>query len=218
MLKAWNNVGADVPGLTDACENWRDNPQQIDIFTDKIFTLKRKVHQLEKELVQIQNFAYYDQMTGLPNRNLLKDRLNQALKRAVRDKTQVGLLLLDLNGFKDVNDTLGHNAGDNLLMQVAQRLLSCIRDADSVYRYGGDEFVVLLPEVDGQKGSAELMWKLQAHLAKPYSVDNRTVVVTASIGIAVYPADGNSQEDLINRADEEMYLKKSDKNYSVLPQ
>ena len=214
MSKTSKNTPCETQGVLDACENRRDEPHSIDIFTNTIMTLRKRVFQLEQELVQIQHFAYHDELTGLPNRSLLKDRLNQALKHANRKKTQVGLLLLDLDGFKHINDTLGHCAGDKLLTQVAQRLLSCIRDADSVYRYGGDEFVVLLPEVDGKKGTTELMWKLHSHLASPYSVNNHDLIVTASIGIAVYPADGVTHKDLVGCADISMYQAKNDKSSS----
>jgi diguanylate cyclase (GGDEF)-like protein len=127
----------------------------------------------------------------------------------------VGLLLLDLDGFKIVNDRLGHATGDKLLQRVAERLLFCIRGADTACRYGGDEFVILLPEVDGEKSAAEVAQKLRAHLAKPYVVDDHSIAVTASIGTAVYPCDGSSQNDLIRRADIAMYLAKAHNNSPI---
>lgn len=174
-----------------------------------IEALKLKIFHLEKELAQAQHFACHDDLTGLPNRTLLRDRLNQAINQAARGRKQVGLLLLDLNSFKLVNDTHGHAVGDALLVQVAKRLISCVRTADSVYRYGGDEFVILLPEVDGTAGPSKIMRKLCVRLARPYLVGGHRILTTASIGFAIYPCDGNTQYELIKQADREMYLAKS---------
>jgi diguanylate cyclase (GGDEF)-like protein len=156
----------------------------------------------------VRHFAYHDELTGLPNRALLLDRLNQALVRAKRQHKQLALLLLDLDGFKDVNDRLGHIAGDKLLQRVAERLLSCIRGSDTACRYGGDEFVVLLPEVDDQNRALVVAGEIHARLAKPYMVDDYSIAVTASIGVAVYPLDGKTENDLIKQADVAMYLAK----------
>lgn len=189
--------------------------QQIDVFTQTISGLRQKVIWLEQEVARVRHFAYHDELTGLPNRSLLLDRLNQAIVQAARQQKQVGLLLLDLDGFKSVNDRLGHATGDMLLQRVAERLLSCIRGADTACRYGGDEFVILLPEVDGEKSAAEVAQKLRAYLAKPYVVDDHSIAVTASIGVAVYPCDGSNQNDLIRRADIAMYLAKSHNSSST---
>jgi diguanylate cyclase len=189
--------------------------QQIDALMDTISRLRQKVIELEQKVVHVHHFAYHDELTGLPNRSLLRDRLNQAIVQAARQNKQVGLLLLDLDGFKSVNDRLGHAIGDKILQRVAERLLSCIRGADTACRYGGDEFVILLPEVDGEKSAAEVAQKLRAHLAKPYVVDDHSITVTASIGVAVYPSDGSSQNDLIRRADIAMYLAKARNNSPI---
>ncbi len=189
--------------------------QQIDVFTQTISGLRQKVIWLEQEVARVRHFAYHDELTGLPNRSLLLDRVNQAIVQAARQQKQVGLLLLDLDGFKSVNDRLGHATGDILLQRVAERLLSCIRGADTACRYGGDEFVILLPEVDGEKSAAEVAQKLRACLAKPYVVDDHSIVVTASVGVAVYPSDGSTQTDLIRRADIAMYLAKAHSNSPI---
>ena len=189
--------------------------QQVDIYGDTISRLRREVIRLEQEVTQVRHFAYHDELTGLPNRSLLLDRLSQAIVQAERQQKQVGLLLLDLDGFKSVNDRFGHATGDMLLRRVAERLLSCIRGADTACRYGGDEFVILLPEIDGEKNAAEVAQKLRAYLAKPYVVDDHSIVVTASIGVAVYPFDGSNQMDLIRRADIAMYLAKVHNNSSI---
>ena len=183
--------------------------KQIGVLTDTIRQLRQEARRRTQELVQVRHFAYHDELTGLPNRSLLLDRLHQAIVQATRQNKQVGLLLLDLDGFKGINDRLGHAAGDKLLQQVAERLLTCIRGADTACRYGGDEFVILLPDIDGEKSSAEVAQKIRAHLADPYVVDNHSIAVTASIGVAVYPFDGTNHGALIRRADIAMYLAKA---------
>jgi diguanylate cyclase (GGDEF)-like protein len=184
--------------------------QQIDTFMDTIARLKRKVVWLEREVAQAYHFACHDQLTGLPNRRLLRDRLSQAVVQATRRQKQVALLLLDLDGFKSVNDRLGHMIGDKLLQRIAERLISSIRGGDTACRYGGDEFVILLAEVEDAESALAVARKLHAHLTKqPYFVDEHSFAITASIGIAVHPCDGSSHEDLISRADTAMYLAKS---------
>ncbi len=202
MLKLQNNT-TDESSHIELLEN--DNSSNI------ILKLKEKVFQLEVQLAQIQHFAYHDKMTGLPNRSLLSDRLREALKRATRNNTHVGLLLLDLNDFKKVNDAFGHHVGDKLLTLVSQRLLASIRAVDSAYRYGGDEFIVLLPEVDSERGAIEFMSKLESQLAKPYRINDRVIIVTASIGTAVSPVDGSTEYELIKRADDSMYISKNER-------
>lgn len=189
--------------------------QHIGVCMDTISFLRRKVIQLEQEVAQAHHFAHHDELTGLPNRSLLRDRLDRALVQATRQHKQVGLLLLDLDGFKSINDRLGHATGDKLLQRVAERLLSCIRGADTACRYGGDEFIILLTDVDSEKSAAEVAQKLRTHLAKPYVVEDHSIAVTASIGVAVYPRDGSSQNDLIRRADIAMYLAKA-RNHSPI--
>ena len=186
--------------------------RQLALLTETNAQLWELVVRREQEVLKVRHFAYHDELTGLPNRTLLLDRLNQALIRAKRQHEQLALLLLDLDGFKNINDRMGHAAGDKLLRQVADRLLSCIRGSDTACRYGGDEFVLLLPKVDGEKRALGLAAKIQARLAKPYRVDHHSIVVTASIGVAVYPVDGMSQNDLIKQADVAMYLAKTIKN------
>lgn len=185
--------------------------QKIDVFTHTISHLEQKVTRLEQELVQANHFAHHDELTGLPNRSLLRDRLNQAVMQAVRQQKLVGLLLLDLDGFKNINDTLGHGTGDKLLQAVAKRLRSSIRAVDTACRYGGDEFVILLPDIDSEKSAAEVAQKLRTHLAQPYLIDQNAITVTASFGMAVHPWHGSSKNDLIRRADIAMYLAKPKK-------
>jgi diguanylate cyclase (GGDEF)-like protein len=183
--------------------------QQVALLTEANARLNGFALQHEREIAKVRHFAYHDELTGLANRALLLDRLNQALVRATRQQKLLALLLLDLDRFKDINDRLGHAAGDMLLQRVAERLLSCVRAGDTVCRYGGDEFVLLLHEVGDQKHALEVARKISARLAKPYLVDNYSIAATASIGVAVYPVDAMSQDDLIKQADAAMYRAKT---------
>jgi diguanylate cyclase (GGDEF)-like protein len=171
--------------------------------------LKKKVALLSEAVAQARQFAYHDELTGLPNRRLLLDRFNQALARAVRQHKLVALLFLDLDGFKAINDALGHVAGDSLLQQVAARLSACIRTSDTACRFGGDEFVILLPELEGEASATAAAGKIRAHLAAPYFMGGTAIEVTASIGMALYPVDGNGYEDLLRQSDIAMYCDKA---------
>jgi diguanylate cyclase (GGDEF)-like protein len=178
----------------------------------------RREHQLERELAllaqviaQTHHMAFMDPLTGLPNRTLLLDRFNQAVSQGARQQRQVALLFLDLDGFKHVNDTLGHRAGDSILQQVAARLTSCLRSSDTACRYGGDEFVVLLPELDGRDDATVVAEKICIELARPYLAEGRVVRLTTSAGMAVYPRDGKECGDLIHFSDAFMYQHKARK-------
>jgi len=183
--------------------------REIDSLQRQDELLKQEVNQLAQAVAQAHRSSHYDQLTGLPNRALLLDRFNQAAARAARQRKQVALLFLDLDGFKSINDLLGHSAGDQLLQQVAARLTASIRTSDTACRYGGDEFVLLLPELDGAESAVAAADKIRAHLAAPYLVGGTSSQVTASIGIAVYPTDGIEFNDLIQQADAGMYCNKA---------
>ncbi|WP_316368663.1 EAL domain-containing protein [Candidatus Thiodiazotropha sp. CDECU1] len=152
--------------------------------------------------------AHYDGLTGLPNRFLSMDRLAQLLKEASRDAYKVAILFLDLDGFKRVNDTLGHETGDRLLVQAAGRLQSAVRDGDSVCRLGGDEFVVLLRNLGELTDAKKVASSLISQFRRPFKLDERELVVTTSIGIAVYPSDGITPTELLRNADTAMYHSK----------
>jgi diguanylate cyclase len=183
--------------------------QQTATLVERNSRLTQRLTRLAQRVAQARHFAYHDELTGLPNRRLLLDRLNQAMAQGARQHKQVALLSLDLDGFKSVNDRLGHAAGDKLLQQVAERLAACTRGADTACRYGGDEFVIMLPEIDGQESAAAVAQKIRARLAAPFDVDGSVITLTASIGTAVYPVDGQNYRDLINRADIAMYRAKA---------
>lgn len=157
---------------------------------------------------QIHSMAYYDELTGLANRRLLLDRLKQALANAHFHKHKMGLLFLDLDLFKRINDSLGHQAGDEVLQQIARRLEASIREGDSVARLGGDEFLVLVPEVESLHLLEVLAGRLINVLTKPLNVQQNHLVVSTSIGISVYPDDGKTPETLLKHADTAMYRAK----------
>lgn len=153
--------------------------------------------------------ANYDALTGLPNRSLFRDRLEQEVKRAERTGLPVALLFIDLDGFKEVNDRLGHVAGDQLLKQVAQRIGTCVREADTVARLSGDEFTVILGEVHKISHIEIVAQHLCEELARPFSIFQNEVHISASIGISLLPRDATTPEDLIKSADQAMYLAKN---------
>jgi diguanylate cyclase (GGDEF)-like protein len=162
---------------------------------------------------EIRNLSNYDHLTGLPNRNLLQDRLHQAVIHASRTQSVVGVLCLDLDRFKVVNDTLGHRAGDHLLRLVADRMSACVRESDTLARLGGDEFMVILTMVSGEEGISSAAAKLLGIIAEPFIVDGHELYITASVGIAVYPADGQDPHTLMKYADLAMYrAKELDRN------
>jgi len=157
---------------------------------------------------QINQLAWYDSLTSLPNRALLRDRLDQATAGALRDKKTLATLFIDLDHFKNINDSLGHSTGDRLLQQVAERLTDCTRAVDTVGRLGGDEFVVIMSDIRAPADAALLAEKIIATLGRPYSIDGRELHITPSIGIAVCPEDGCDASALIQHADAAMYLAK----------
>ena len=157
---------------------------------------------------QVQHQAYHDPLTDLPNRLLFRDRLTVALARARRSSRSVGVVFVDLDHFKLVNDTLGHTAGDELLRNVAERLQALLRTEDTVARIGGDEFTIILPELKNDQAPASLARKLLECFAPPFTVNGREIYVTASIGIAIFPNDGDSAETLVKNADIAMYRAK----------
>jgi diguanylate cyclase len=163
---------------------------------------------LAKKCNRARHFAYHDELTELPNRRLLLDRLKQAMAQSVRQHKQVALLFVDLDRFKSINDRFGHFAGDQLLQQVAGRLTACIRNGDTVCRYGGDEFVVMLTGIDAQESAEVLADKIRVRLSPSYLLDGHVIEMTASIGVAVYQADGQTCNDFIKQADIAMYLAK----------
>jgi len=151
------------------------------------------------------HLAHYDFLTDLPNRPLLNERLAQAIALARRHRRRAAVLFLDLDRFKDINDSLGHAMGDKLLLSVAGRLLACVRVSDTVSRQGGDEFIVLLPDIDRPQDAGHFAAKILSALALPHEIDGEELHVTMSIGIALYPDDGQDVDTVIKSADTAMY-------------
>jgi diguanylate cyclase (GGDEF)-like protein/PAS domain S-box-containing protein len=168
----------------------------------------RDVSAARATALQIVHSAQHDFLTGLPNRVLLNDRIEQAILTAKRNSAQIALLFLDLDGFKHINDSLGHPIGDMLLQSIAQRLVSCVRGADTVSRQGGDEFIVLLSEVQNPEVAAMMATRILKSVATTHSVDKHDLHVTTSIGLSSYPDDGLNAETLIKNADTAMYQAK----------
>jgi diguanylate cyclase (GGDEF)-like protein/PAS domain S-box-containing protein len=152
--------------------------------------------------------ATHDALTGVPNRELLHQRAKHAIAVSRRSSRLLGLLFIDLDRFKDVNDSLGHAAGDAVLREVATRLSGCLREVDTIARHGGDEFVVLLEELQGPEEVEQVTARMQEVLAEPLAVEGREVSVTISIGVALCPRDGEEMSTLIRRADLAMYRAK----------
>lgn len=189
----------------------RSAPRTVASLARENARLLRKVAQLEHLAAESRHRACHDGLTGLPNRALLLERLNQALLLGLRKNTTVGVLMIDLDGFKSVNDRFGHRTGDLLVRQFAARLLSCIRASDTACRYGGDEFVIMVPQASGVQEIQALRQKLATQLSLPYQLGEHLVVVGASIGTAVFNREATDSDALIHAADMAMYAAKANR-------
>lgn len=172
-----------------------------------------QTEQIEKVRVELHHLAHHDALTNLPNRVLLRDRLSQAIEAAHRQGRQLGVMFMDIDRFKNINDSLGHAVGDQLLQSVAKRLLTSVRVSDTVSRRGGDEFVLLLPLIESPEGVELSAKKILTALAHPHDIGGLDLHITFSIGIAIYPDDGKDAETLLKHADMAMfYAKESGRN------
>jgi diguanylate cyclase (GGDEF)-like protein/PAS domain S-box-containing protein len=165
----------------------------------------RDVSMAREMVLEMSHRAQHDALTDLPNRLMLNDRLTQAISLARRNHHQLAVLFLDLDGFKNINDSLGHVIGDKLLQSVALRLSACVRKSDTISRQGGDEFVILLPEVTHAEDAAVSAAKIIAEIKKAHNIDEQHLRITVSIGVSTYPNDGEDAETLIKNADTAMY-------------
>jgi len=166
------------------------------------------ISEVKEAQATIERHANYDTLTDLPNRRLFTDRLEQAIRRAHRDNEKLCLMFLDLDRFKDVNDTLGHEFGDELLRQMANRILDCVREVDTVARLGGDEFTIILNDFDNKSDAVNVARKLISEIEKPITIKEQTLRVTTSIGVTFYPDDALETGILIQNADRSMYAAK----------
>jgi diguanylate cyclase (GGDEF)-like protein len=196
---------------------------EAEIIADKdgrpvqLFGIVQDITERKESEDRIRNMAYFDSLTGLPNRILFKENLQHSLAHAERKMRKVATLFLDLDRFKQVNDTMGHSIGDKLLQECASRLTQCIRKYDhvirnnpvqsfsSVARLGGDEFTIILDDIDQSQDAAKVAQRINEELAVPYTLEGQEVIVTASIGISIYPDDGRDISTLIKNADTAMY-------------
>lgn len=200
----YEGVRSDGSRFPAACEHNQVimDDAEVTIITVNDITQQRKTE------AHLSTLAYHDMLTSLPNRQLFDDRLNQEISRAERNSSGLGLLFVDLDKFKPVNDQYGHDVGDKLLQQVAVRLKSSLREVDTVSRWGGDEFTVLLPQVGDRKACERVAKALIEQLGKPFLVDGLQLQIGGSIGISFYPEDGNDALMLLTHADEAMYQAK----------
>lgn len=173
-----------------------------------ISTIARDISERKRFEAQLVHQATHDALSGLPNRLLFYDRLGQALAQAGRAEGVIAVMLLDLDRFKTINDTLGHDTGDLLLKEVAHRLTGCLREKDSIARWGGDEFTFLLPDLDHPEEAAEVATKILDALSHPFKLADEDMYINASIGITLYPADGRTREGLVQNAEVAMYRAK----------
>lgn len=186
-LEAIGKNCLDVPEVRGVIVNTRD-------ITDRKNIEKR-----------IQHLAFHDALTGLPNRSLMQDRVSQAIGRAERSGKRFAVMFIDIDNFKNINDTLGHDVGDELLRQVAERLIDSVRTHDTIARQGGDEFIVLLDELEGHQGATRVAQKILEALRAPFQIGGADQHVSGSIGIALYPDDGRDPPTLLKNADTAMF-------------
>jgi len=163
---------------------------------------------IKRHQAELDRIAHYDALTGLPNRVLLHDRMLQAIARAQRNKSLLAVCFLDVDGFKPVNDTLGHGAGDALLIELADRFRAELRGNDTVARLGGDEFIILLADLNDQPDCVHILDRILATVGRPFDIDSHRVSVTASVGVTLYPVRATDTDTLLRQADQAMYKSK----------
>lgn len=194
---------------------------------DEIGLLARRLNEMQTTLVDnlrelnesrqsLKHLAQHDTLTGLPNRALFSDRLSQAVTQARRNRGRLAVLFVDLDGFKAVNDHHGHHMGDWLLTRVAERMVSCVRAADTVGRVGGDEFVVLLASIEQAQDALGVAEKIRVSLKAPYELEGVTLNISASVGVAIFPDHGDDDTALSRSADQAMYQSKAGGGNSVV--
>jgi diguanylate cyclase (GGDEF)-like protein/PAS domain S-box-containing protein len=193
---------------------WREN-YVYKLPNGEIVAIFDDVTQEKQAEERMHHLAHYDALTGLPNRALFSDRLQQAIVTAKREKTRVALLFIDLDKFKPVNDNLGHDVGDLLLKEVAKRMRNCVRDADTVSRIGGDEFVILLPSIELRQHAMVVAEKILHAINLPFELAGNNIHISSSIGVAVYPEHGGDEKLLTKNTDLAMYHAKNNGRNNV---
>ena len=198
-------IGALIVKSTSGDQCYTEQDQELLYFVGAQLTTaieRKRLH------ARLQYLADYDQLTQLPNRELLKERLRRALVQARRESGRMALLYVDLDQFKQVNDTFGHGVGDLLLQAVASRLKRCVRDTDTVARIGGDEFVILLENLQQPEDAGIVAEKVRHVLSDPLRLEGQLLSVLPSIGVALYPEHGVEEQELFKHADDAMYAAK----------
>lgn len=182
---------------------WDANNQPV-----KIIGVQANIDGLKSEVKRLESLALYDSLTKLPNRNLLSDRLTRAISISDRSKKSLGLLFIDLNKFKQINDNHGHQTGDWVLIEAAKRISKSVRQVDTVARMSGDEFVALLPNISDQENIRVIMNRIEKAISRTMNFSGLKINITCSIGYSIYPEDGKNIDALLEKADMEMYLQK----------
>lgn len=197
LRKNGNSYPIELSGVAIV---WEGKPATLNMLTDISArkSAEQKMHYL----------AHHDSLTGLANRAMLQDRMKQAIALAQRTHIPLGVLFIDLNEFKKINDTYGHDVGDCLLQKVALRLNALLRESDTLARVGGDEFVALLTQVNDMNELQQCMGRIEATMKAPFYIQHHVLLCHVSQGAAVYPDDGNTAQALLHRADQNMYLDK----------
>ena len=190
----------ELLGISTVCDAQGQLTHYIAVFSD---ITERKATEAKVEYL-----AHHDALTNLPNRTLLQDRFAQAVAHAARNNTLMALLFLDLDRFKQINDTLGHDVGDHLLQEIAIRLVNCLREVDIICRQGGDEFIIVLTELKDNDAAMQITQKILLQLNEPFNIDGTQIITSFSIGISLYPDDSTNFEGLLNKADTAMYAAK----------
>jgi diguanylate cyclase (GGDEF)-like protein len=209
------NIDTDKPDTTAKCKDGsqfmaqvEQNAIQIGTMDATILTIRDVTKQQEKEK-QLSQMAQHDNLTGLPNRILFDDRLSLEINHMRRENSLLAVMFIDLDRFKPINDNYGHSAGDAVLIQIAQRISSCLRDIDTVSRRGGDEFTVILSGINDITDSEKVANAILVELAKPFIYNDKQIYASASIGISLYPQHGETTEQLLLQADSAMYKAKA---------
>jgi len=208
FLSAPALISKTLVGLVALANSSRSYNEQDMAFIERLATLYAVALQRKRLEDTVSQLAYHDPLTGLPNRTLFKDRSILALARANRYRQKMALMVLDMDRFKDINDTLGHDVGDQVLREFSNRLVSILRKTDTVSRMGGDEFVLLLPERTDAENAGNVAQKILEAARQPFIIDEKKLNIPVSIGVAIYPEDGEDIETLLKHADIAMYQAK----------
>ncbi len=212
----WGDVAAaPVASRDNAVRDPRQVMREIDTLRSTNAHLVRQIETLKRRQAQAQRLADRDGLTGLYNRRRMVELLAASISDASQQRQRVGLLFVDLDGFKGINDDYGHAAGDKLLITVAARIAARTRTGDFVCRYGGDEFVVILPRVADLAAAQQVAQSIRKKVALPYRIDGADLRVSAAVGLAIYPDEARSAATLLELADESMYVAKSRWNDSL---